>query len=224
MKNITLWLVVWSILGSMAPLWAAPKHTEPEMKAKHAPAKTVAKTPANVKPDPAKPDVDEEGVAASDIPVADETSATTVGETQTSYLVDKSGRAFPYYASLKKTEVNVRSGPGNQYPILWIYQRAGYPVHVLTRYDNYYKVRDVEGEEGWVYVGMVSKRLTALVGGDKPTNLYKKADTSGAVLARLAPDVVVELEKCNTDTLAMCQVVAMDTKGWVLKSVLQMVE
>lgn len=134
-------------------------------------------------------------------------------------------RAFPWYGSLKKNEVNVRSGPGNQYPILWIYQRANYPVQVLARYDNYYKLRDVEGEEGWVYIGMVSKRLTGLVGGKTPANLFRKADAAANVVARLAPGVVVEIEACeHVGSGEMCKVAVQGSKGWVKKRSLLMVE
>ena len=77
----------------------------------------------------------------------------------------KPGEVFPRNASLKRGEVNVRSGPGAEYPLLWTYHRNGYPVALLARFDNYLKIRDNEGEEGWVHVAMVGKRLTALVSG-----------------------------------------------------------
>lgn len=128
---------------------------------------------------------------------------------------------FPRYASLKKTEVNVRSGPGNQYPILWIYVRAGYPVQLLAKYDNYYKLRDVEGEEGWVYMGMVSKRLTGLVGGKEPLSLYKKPEPDARVVARLSPGVIVELDECEN---GFCRVEVEGYKGYVAKARLDMVE
>lgn len=133
--------------------------------------------------------------------------------------------AYPWFGSLKKTEVNVRSGPGNQYPILWVYQRAGYPVEVLTKYDNYYKLRDVEGEEGWVYIGMVSRKPTALVGGKTPSNLMRRADAGSQLVARLAPGVVVELGDCKDVTSVgnLCQVEAPGAKGYILKSHLDMV-
>ncbi|MBI1308582.1 MAG: SH3 domain-containing protein [Proteobacteria bacterium] len=135
------------------------------------------------------------------------------------------GKAFPHYGSLKKTEVNVRSGPGNQYPILWIYQREGYPVQLLARYDNYYKLRDAEGEEGWAYVGMVSARLTGLVGGKTPVPLHRYAEPDSVVVARLAPGVVVEMGDCENDRAApVCEVRVQGYKGWVAKKSLLMVD
>jgi SH3-like domain-containing protein len=135
---------------------------------------------------------------------------------------------FPRYASLKKTEVNVRSGPGNQYPILWIYQRSGYPVQLLARYDNYYKIRDAEGEEGWVYITMISAQKTALVGGHggnatAPTPLYREDGPHGGVLARLAPGLTVIL-KDDSCPGERCRVEAGGYKGYVAKTDLLMVE
>lgn len=138
--------------------------------------------------------------------------------------VNTPGGKFPRYASLKKTEVNVRSGPGNQYPILWVYQRSGYPVQLLARYDNYYKLRDVEGEEGWAYIGMISARLTGLVAGKEPAPLRRHEAPDSPVVARLAPGVSVELLECNTASPTMCKVETAGYKGWILKSSLEMVE
>jgi SH3-like domain-containing protein len=131
------------------------------------------------------------------------------------------GGPFPRYATLKKGEVNVRSGPGNQYPTLWVYQRTGYPVLLLARYDNYYKIRDVEAEEGWVYVGMVSARKGGLVGGRDPVPLYHKDDPGSDIVARLAPGVVVGLEECDAER---CKVETGGYRGWVSKRALLMVE
>lgn len=135
-------------------------------------------------------------------------------------------KVFPWYGSLKKTEVNVRSGPGNQYPILWVYQRPWYPVQVLARYDNYYKLRDVEGEEGWVYIGMVSRKQTALVGGKLPTPLLRKAEADAQPLARLAPGVIVEMDGCEAGDAAarFCKVVVEGHKGWLPHRVLEMID
>lgn len=131
------------------------------------------------------------------------------------------GKTFPRYATLKKGEVNVRSGPGNEYPVLWIYQRSGYPVQLLARYDNYYKIRDAEAEEGWAYVGMVSAAKGGLVGGKQPAPLYRKADTTSAMVARLAPGVVVALDACDG---VFCKVETGGYKGYVEKARLLMVD
>ena len=124
---------------------------------------------------------------------------------------------FPRYASIKRGEANVRSGPGNAYPILWVYQRVGYPVQLLVKFDNYYKVRDVEGEEGWIYVGMVSAARTTLVEGTQEVAVYRRNTPKSDIIARLSPGVSPQLLECD-DEKAMCRIEIEGIKGWVERS------
>jgi SH3-like domain-containing protein len=127
----------------------------------------------------------------------------------------KAGEVFPRAASLKRGEVNVRSGPGTQYPILWVYWRAGYPVALVARFDNYLKIRDFEGEEGWVHQAMVSKRITALVASKEPAHLLKDAEPGSRAMARLAPGVMVALtEPCTPDWCAV-EVIPSGEEGYL---------
>lgn len=138
---------------------------------------------------------------------------------------------LPRLASLKKGEVNVRSGPGNQYPILWVYQRPGYPVRLLARYDNYWKIQDVEGEEGWVFIGMVSARRTALVqgteqkpqkGAETPIPLYRQPSINSPVTARLMPGLVFYLQgECQNN---WCEGEVEGTQGYLPQSALSMLQ
>lgn len=120
---------------------------------------------------------------------------------------------FPQYASLKRSEVYVRSGPGTRYPILWVFQRKGWPIAILNKYDNWFKIKDVEGEEGWVYVGMVSHQETALINSGKPALLSKKANGDMPIF-KLSPGVIVELEDCAQDAPS-CRVSYNNKIGYV---------
>lgn len=122
------------------------------------------------------------------------------------------------FGSLKKNKVNVRIGPGTQYPIIWVYQRYMYPVKILNEYQNWYKIQDTEGEQGWVYKGLISSRRTTLVNEGDPAILYKESD--GRIpLYKLEPGVILGLNQCGA---YMCEVKLDRTKGWVEKSRLEM--
>ena len=73
---------------------------------------------------------------------------------------------IPRYVSLKSDEVNVRTGPGVQYPIEWVFTRRHMPVEVIEQYEYWRKIRDVEGTTGWVHNSMISGKRSALVTGD----------------------------------------------------------
>ena len=74
-----------------------------------------------------------------------------------------SGLPMPRFVSLKSDQVNMRSGPGTDYPTQWVYRRAGLPVEVLREFEGWRQVRDAEGATGWVLASLLSGRRTALV-------------------------------------------------------------
>jgi SH3-like domain-containing protein len=74
-----------------------------------------------------------------------------------------SGLQIPRYVSLKADRVNLRQGPGTEYPIAWVFRRAGLPVEVLKEFEGWRQIRDAEGATGWVLGTMLSGRRTAVI-------------------------------------------------------------
>ncbi|HRN88898.1 MAG TPA: SH3 domain-containing protein [Hyphomicrobium sp.] len=74
-----------------------------------------------------------------------------------------SGLPLPRFVSLKADRVNLRSGPGTDYPTAWVYRRAGLPLEVLGEFEAWRQVRDAEGATGWILQSLLSGRRTALV-------------------------------------------------------------
>ena len=60
-----------------------------------------------------------------------------------------SGLAVPRFVSLKSDRVNLRHGPGTEYPTAWVFRRAGLPVEVIKEFESWRQVRDSEGTTGW---------------------------------------------------------------------------
>ena len=73
-----------------------------------------------------------------------------------------SGLPLPRFVSLKAKRVNLRVGPGQNYAVAWLYTKAGVPMEVIQEYDNWRRVRDAEGTEGWVYQSLLSGERTAV--------------------------------------------------------------
>jgi len=61
-----------------------------------------------------------------------------------------SGLPVPRFVSLKPEKVNVRGGPTRQHDVTWQYTRSGLPVEITAESDNWRRIRDWEGSEGWV--------------------------------------------------------------------------
>ena len=51
----------------------------------------------------------------------------------------------PRFVSLKSDRVNLRQGPGTEYPTAWVFRRAGLPVEVIQEFESWRQVRDAEG-------------------------------------------------------------------------------
>lgn len=108
--------------------------------------------------------------------------------------VGASGLALPRFVSLKSDRVNLRNGPGTEYPTSWVFRRAGLPVEVISEFESWRQVRDAEGTTGWVLQSLLSGRRTALVApwdakaGGKPSPIAMRASDSDSA----KPVVLVE--------------------------------
>ncbi len=78
-------------------------------------------------------------------------------------VLTTSGLPIPRYVSLKSDHVNVRAGPTKDNDVAWVYTRSGLPVEITAEFENWRRVRDSEGAEGWVYHSLLSGRRTAVV-------------------------------------------------------------
>ncbi len=120
----------------------------------------------------------------------------------------------PRFASLRPNEVNARVGPGPNYPVDWVYSRAGFPIEVTAEFDTWREIRDADGDKGWVHQSMLSKKRRVIVQGGEAL-LYKDADKESLPLVRIQKGVILDLIKSQGE---WCQVKIQQFKGWVLRS------
>jgi SH3-like domain-containing protein len=118
---------------------------------------------------------------------------------------------LPRFASLRASQVNVRTGPGVRYPIDWVFQRRNMPVEITAEFENWRKIRDDQGTEGWVHRQMLSGKRSLVVTG-KELVLRRQADTGSPAVARLGSGVVAQVTECNGD---WCRVEASGFRGWL---------
>jgi SH3-like domain-containing protein len=124
--------------------------------------------------------------------------------------------SLPRFVSLKSNEINERVGPGADYPVAWVYVRAGLPVEITAEFDNWRKIRDQEGTEGWVHQSMLSAKRHGIICGAE-TTLHTSPDEQSQPLVRLAPNVMVEIVKCRGN---WCQIRVNTFKGWIQRQFL----
>jgi SH3-like domain-containing protein len=150
-----------------------------------------------------------------------------------------SGLPLPRFASLKSDHVNVRGGPNKDHDVAWIYTRPALPVEITAEFENWRKIRDRDGSEGWVYHTLLSGRRTAYVARPRPqpvrsppgisqtakaqaekaqpdlVPLYASADGASSLRAMLEPGVLGTVKRC---TGQWCRLAGAGFDGWVEQS------
>ena len=129
-----------------------------------------------------------------------------------------SGLPLPRFVSLKAKKINLRVGPGKDYAVSWLYLKSGLPVEIVQEYDNWRRIRDADGAEGWVFHSMLSGDRSAIAApwmktkGDVFVNMRTDPRDTGSVVARLEPGVIIKIDECNGD---WCHAEASGVEGFV---------
>jgi SH3-like domain-containing protein len=126
-----------------------------------------------------------------------------------------SGLPVPRFVSLKPDRVNVRTGPNKDQDVRWVYTRAGMPVEITAEFENWRRIRDWEGAEGWVYHSLLSGRRTAVIVprlNNDLVPLYEDPNAEAPVVAKLQSGVLGALKSC---TGTWCHFVGKNFDGWV---------
>jgi SH3-like domain-containing protein len=154
-----------------------------------------------------------------DIPTAG-AAETTAATSPADKTLGPSGLPLPRFVSLKAEKVNVRRGPSSDHKVAWVFQRKGLPVEITAESDNWRRIRDSEGEEGWILQNMLSGKRTALFAPWKrgeTVPIYSDEGLKGGLIARIEAGVVGEVEGCSG---SWCHVSAGGYDGYVEQSVL----
>ncbi len=126
-----------------------------------------------------------------------------------------SGLPVPRFVSLKSDHVNVRGGPTKDNDVSWIYTKTGLPVEITAEFENWRRIRDSEGSEGWVYHSLLSGKRTAVVttkSKDELAQLHDRADDSSAIAAQLEAGVVANVRRCSG---TWCRISGAGFDGWI---------
>ena len=112
-----------------------------------------------------------------------------------------SGLPLPRFVSLKADKVNLRAGPTRENDVTWVFTRAGLPVEIVAESENWRRIRDSEGTEGWVYHSLLSSRRTVLVAPWSKKNetfpLHSSGDRGAQVTAELQAGVLGSVKSCD---------------------------
>lgn len=121
-------------------------------------------------------------------------------------------RKPPYWASIASGEAMMRTGPGRNYPGIWLYVRRDLPIRVIQVYPNWRRIEDPDGQQGWMLVTLLSDRRTGIVKPGSPRDVRARPEASAPVRYRAEQGVVGRLAKCNG---SWCRIEIGRRKGWI---------
>ncbi|WP_339830950.1 SH3 domain-containing protein [uncultured Parvibaculum sp.] len=152
------------------------------------------------------------GAATAALPTAQAEAAAERGRV--------TGLPVPRYVSLKASRANVRRGPGTDFPIDWVYTKRGVPLEVTAESNHWRRIRDHEGDGGWIWHTLLDGTRSAIVTGDAaaddapadtPVALHDAPAPDADVVAYLEPGLVAGLRGCKA---GWCRLEVQGRNGW----------
>ncbi len=129
-------------------------------------------------------------------------------------VIDASGLPLPRFVSLRSNDANMRVGPGKQYPIKWHYQRAHLPMEVVEEFGHWRRLRDKEGELGWMHKNLLSSGRFVITESE-PTLFHIAPRDDASVIIKSGAGVLVYAKACELD---WCLLTIQERDGWARKS------
>jgi SH3-like domain-containing protein len=118
---------------------------------------------------------------------------------------------LPRFASLRSDDVNLRVGPGENYPIEWVFKRKDMPVEIIEQFQNWRRIEDWQGDKGWVLDRMLTAKRQVVIEG-AIRELHKVPAATSPLVARAEPGVVAKLIDVQGP---WCRVQAGNYRGWL---------
>ncbi len=114
------------------------------------------------------------------------------------------------FLSLKNNKVNVRYGPGFDYPVKFIYKKKFLPIKVIDKKENFRRIIDHKKNSGWIHISQLRKSNSLIVLEDKI--IFNKSSKFSKPLFKLQKGRLVILKKC---ILNWCKIKTDNYTGWM---------
>ena len=129
--------------------------------------------------------------------------------------INGSGLKIPRIVSLKNSLTYMRTGPGKEFPVKFEFRQRGYPLKIVAEYNNWRKVTTFNNLSGWIHTQLLSSFRTGLI--IETTYLKTLPTNSGNYLAKLLPNLLINIKKCKENWCKIEIVKGKVFRGWVKK-------
>ncbi len=136
-------------------------------------------------------------------------------------FVLSTGAALAEMVAVSGDAINMRSGPGTKYKVLWKLGH-GFPLRVLKKKGSWLRVQDFEGTIGWVNKSVVNREPHMIVKvhrkSKKRINVRSGPSTGNRIVAKAHYGVVFKTLKRKNGWVKVRH--ARGVTGWVKRSLL----
>jgi SH3-like domain-containing protein len=100
----------------------------------------------------------------------------------------------------------------------WEYRkRRGMPVEITAEADHWRRIRDIDGDEGWVHASQLSAVRGAMVKGPDAVALHRAPSADSAAVALVEPMLIGRIRRCRGE---WCRLSFRNHTGWLNRDVL----
>ena len=124
---------------------------------------------------------------------------------------DISAKENSYYLILKNNEVNVRYGPGFDYPIKYVYKKKNLPIKVIDKKENFRRIIDFKKNSGWIHTSQLKKGKSLILLKDQI--LFSKPTRYSKPILKILKGRLLLVKKCKKK---WCKVKTEDYLGWIV--------
>ena len=121
---------------------------------------------------------------------------------------------IPRFVSLKSDDVNLRIGSSTNYPIILKYVTKNMPVEITDEYERWRKIRDREGNEGWIYGDLLKGDRFAIIIKNNESNIYVFSKPDGVPIGEIGKLNIIKINVCLKK---WCKIQFDKHKGWMNK-------
>ena len=115
-----------------------------------------------------------------------------------------------YYLILKNNEVNVRYGPGFDYPVKYVYKKKNLPIKVIDKKENFRKIIDFKKNSGWIHSSQLKKGKSFIALEEQI--LFTNPTKYSKPLIKVAKGRLLLVKKCKKE---WCKVKTENYFGWI---------
>ena len=114
------------------------------------------------------------------------------------------------FLSLKKNKVNVRYGPGFDFPVKYVYKKINFPLKQIDKKENFRRIIDIKNNSGWIHVSQLKKVNSVITLKDKV--MFKKSTIFSKPIAKIKKGRLLVVKKCK---IGWCKIETEDFVGWI---------